>query len=356
MLTYPGSHGGSFTEDSAQAELSYMLEADAEDPIPPTLDDVRNKIKELTGYTNPQSIGGLIDRALPMAHPIYQNLVVTNCRVTPVQYEPLFDVEEADPDGVMEAVPLPDAIRWYSWRFDLTFGPRPYPMFGNSFVIEDDGQWTDPDGVIQPYTYFNEWDRYTTWTRVPKEEYVKARIGSVKFRRQGGAAPDGKPYSDFPRLLLPDDVLIVKWWRVPYRYIRSAESYLIRFRNHVNQFAWEDFPPGCVLYRGFKETRVNPPFAELDPDWGGLGVFATNPLCDIELEFWTTSRRTTDAPTPANANFIAGGFNAFPSYYHQNKFFYASSDNAVAASQTPFFRSFPLEILFTDPDLGLLSG
>jgi hypothetical protein len=355
-----------YSEETGRAGLTYFLEADADDPNPPTLQEKNAKVRELVGWTDTAVGNGNVQRNLPMAHPGSQNLVCYSVRVTPVGFEPVFSVEPADPDDRMEATPLPDAVTWGSYRFDLSFAPRLYPMFSDSLLIRTDSQWRDEVGEIRAYSYFNEHYRYCTFSRTPRAEYVRAKHGEVRFRTGSGNPPDGAASAAFPNIPLPDSVLTVTWYRVPYRYVLSANSYLERFREYVNQFTWEDFPPGAILYKGYKDRRINPPFAELDPDWGGAGVFATEPLCDIDLEFWITRRTPTDPPTPTNPNWIASGWNCFPNYFYGRQFFYLSSSRGdarpnetppVAADPSlaaPFFPSFPLEILWVDPDAGLL--
>src|SRR5215471_12431625 len=112
LRTYEADWGAEFTTESGRASLTYFLEPDADDPQPPSIDNVIDKIKELLGFTNTDvntaaPPGGLpfggLERHLPMAHPIYQNFVVANVRVEPVRDEANFEVRDPDPEDVLEA-------------------------------------------------------------------------------------------------------------------------------------------------------------------------------------------------------------------------------------------------------------
>jgi hypothetical protein len=155
---------------------------------------------------------------------------------------------------------------------------------------------------------------------------------------------------------LPNETIKIIWYRVPYRYVKSANSYLNRFRFRVNQKAWENYGPGELLYAGYTPRRFSPPIVGLDPAWES-GVFSTEKLCDITLEFIRTSREAETIPSTTlppysdtNRSWVMAGHNLLP-HFRDRKFYYASVNNADPTKQFPMFLSFPLELLFVDPDV-----
>jgi len=334
----------------------------------PTLDQVQDTIKELLGFTytgadasGPGGPGaGGLERFLPAAHPIFQNFVVSNVRVEPVRDEARFTVEVPDPDDLLEAKPLSPAIAWGSWKFDVTFMPRPYPMISDLIMGWKTDDWYDDTGALKAIQYVEEWKRFCVFQTAPREEYARAKLGdAMRFVTGSGAKPggpdvfSGNPYPAIVNVLLPDDVLTVSWYNVPSRFVESVNSNLRKHRNRVNQKTWMGYDPGTVLYRSFKETRYASPFPKLDPNWGGAGVFATQRLTNLDLEFWVTRRTSPDLPAtnPAteNLNFVKAGWNLFP-WFKDRNFYYAVSANADPMKCYPMFRSVNFGLIFRDPD------
>jgi hypothetical protein len=343
--------------------MTFYLEADEDDPIDPTLDEVKDAALECIGWTNTVPTAGALERHLPLCHPIYPNLVAYNVRITPVEDQADFEVTEADPVGERGAPPIhPDQVNWRIWRFDVSFAPRPYRIIADALLSRQDDEWYDEDGNLTSFSHWQEHYRYCDYLFTPRAEYMKARAGQFKFRTAGGGAPNNVPYTDFPRVLLPDDVLTIRWHMVPQRYILSSNSYLRRFRNYINQkefslgySASPPYPVGSMLYLGYKDRPYTHPFAVLDEDWGGPDVYSAEKLVDIDLEFLITRREVTDPPVPSNPNWLSQGWNAFANMRYGvassgGGFYYVSADGAGASEEYPFFLSAPLELLFVDPD------
>lgn len=361
-----GSWVAEFTAESAETSLTFFLEADEEDEEYPTIEDVRAKVKQILGYTD-TAVGAnaKVQRVLPMAHPLYPNLTAYRVRVQPVPGEPEFSVEAADPEEILEAAVIhPDAVAWDSWMFEVSFSPRPFQMVTTAAMptITDSVYEADGSGPVN-YTHHNEHLRFCEYTFTPRAEFVYARGGQaqMKFRRHGGADPDNTPFPDFPRILLPDEILTILWRQIPQRFLTSANSHLRRWRNLVNQHPFSlggaEFEPGQLLYKGYKERAYSFPFPEIDDDWGGAGVFAASKVVDCEVEIWVTNRPATGTVTVENENWIPAHWNAQPNMRHgttsggtAGAFFYISADNADATKQYPMFSSFAMHLLFTDPD------
>lgn len=195
--------------------------------------------------------------------------------------------------------------------------------------------------------------------------YVSGGIVSL------GAKTNGIPFQGSIRKFIPDILMKYQWRQVPFRYFTSPRSYLRRFAGLVNQFPWQptvgigqSWPAGNALYLGAQARSYTPPVPKAI-NLNGTGIFSTEKLCNVELQFLLTNRVCTTAPLItdlANQNWIPTGHNLQPSHVTR-KFHYVSVGNATvppgsppgttttnANFRYPFWCSFPFELLFTDPD------
>jgi hypothetical protein len=173
---------------------------------------------------------------------------------------------------------------------------------------------------------------------------------------------------------LPDQILKVKWYQAPYRFITSTNSYIAgsaarNWRGRVNQNPWWNWRAGSLMYMGYSVTKYSPPFNEVgsypsyvprstDPLNVGT-VIHYERLCDIELTFLLTNRYRSGSLGAgiSNGNYVAAGHNLLPNLA-DNNFYYGTRTplNADGTSGTPSVQnppawySFPLEALFSDPD------
>ncbi len=220
----------------------------------------------------------------------------------------------------------------------------------------------DETGTKQTAIVAPEWIRYTDWWYEKKFEAITCRQGQMKFRSANSlVAPDGVPYSDMPRLPLPDMLLKMVWYQVPYRYLTSANSYLNYYGFYVNQNAWMNWKPGELLYMGYKPIRYTPPVQGLvQLNTGSSGyVNSSEKWCDLELTFLRTSRRLASAAEKfgslSNGNWIQAGHNLLP-WAGDRKYHYATTTAIPPALDTdqskwaPLWNSCEYGLLFSDPD------
>jgi hypothetical protein len=348
-----------YTSKTADATLVYVLEQDAEGDAVPTLDEVEAKKKELLGYTKfPPSSGVTPDdarlvRIPPMAHPEAPNLFVSSLSVMPVRDTPAFLEADADPDEWLEAPSLPKTVLWDSYVFTITFQTRPYAIIRDESIVKTAGTWygKDNDDPID-YHYYPEWYRYTEFIPGTREDVAKAKRGKRQYVTSEGPPPaptkiHGREYPGLVTMPLPNSTLTVIWYEVPLRYVFSSSSYLEKYRYHINQNTWEDYPPGALLFKGYTIQPYTPPFADLDPAWA-TDVFAAQKMCDIKMEFLVTDRPLSLAPTtpPPLKNYIMGGWNLEPEF-GTRKFYYVQDD----LTKVPNFFSVDFPLLFQDPDV-----
>jgi hypothetical protein len=318
--------------------------------------ELEERIEVLLGSTGLEPTDGRLVRVPPAAHPQFPWLVCNNIS----NIQGVGEVEFIEAAGDLEVLTLPTYGAYPLYRLTTEWGPRPYPILPDSAIGVFSGAWVDEDNVTQAMTYANEWERYVDVEVLPVDSYVEGRQGQMKFRTASGNKPgNGVQFAGAPRMYLPDSMVKIRWYQVPYRYIASADSYLRRFKGRVIQAAFScqrnSWGPGELLYQGYATVRYTP--ALPDPDTWAPGLFSTEKLADIELTFLETRRHVLDVPALPNGNWIAGGHNLLP-WLYDRRFYYASASAATTgpadtdpAIWTPSFLSFPMELLFFDPDV-----
>lgn len=349
----------------------------------PTFDQLRSSVLDLLGFTDTRVGDGRIKRTLPARHPAYQWMFADSC--SPQGVGAAFTLVNPSP-GKGSPI-IPDFPLYGAYHYRVNFSPRPYNVWQNKdieinrgglyYTKNDTGQpppgSPTPDPAVK-FKFATEWHRFTTWDIVPTNQFIHAQQGQMKFRASGvggGVPPDNFPFQDSPKLYLPDSMLKVRWYEVPYRYMTSPNSFLRKFVGHINQNDFSDgptlrgtkpqYPAGSLLYLGANPLRIyTPPI----PDEGLLAFnfsngFVRSRLCDLELNFLYTARTrgTETGNTPnfnaINRNWIVAGHNLLP-WLTTRKYYYATSydpNNENDKSKWfPMYNSFPFELLFTDPD------
>lgn len=347
-----------FTNTSQSCSVLYNFHA-------PTFDQLRSSIIDLLGYTvtavNSASSDCRIRRILPARHPAYQWMFADSC--SPQGIGSTFTNITPSPGNGSPIIPNFPLYADYELR--VSFSPRPYSSWQDADIAILKNQTAyKKDGSSYTYTAACEWNRFTTFDLYPVNNFISAQQGQAKFRTSDGVGgtptPNNNQFQDAPRMYLPDSMLKVKWWQVPYRFLTSTNSYLRKFVGHINQTAFKpEYPAGSLLFLGANPTQIYmPPIP--DP---GILAFSKDPdalpvgrLCDLELNFLYTARTldpSQSAPTYANKNWIVAGHNLQP-WLTTRMFYYTSSEGQPdAADQTkwyPNYFSFPHELLFTDPD------
>ncbi len=244
---------------------------------------------------------------------------------------------------------------------------RNYPISPDSSITSQRVLWTDIAGAAQNFPYFPEWLRFTDWEEIPQENWLSMQRGTAYFKTLSGNEPAGAQFQGQPRKLLPDSIFHLKWDGVPARYLLSTNSFIKKFRGMINQNGWNGplgpiplagatsfaFPPGSLLYQGYKSTKYNPVYPVTTNVFGSFLDYSK--LVDIDLFFLLTQRPGTDLPTPLNAQEVIAGHN-LQLYFPTQRFYYTDFKN-LAGTTVPLFQSFPIELLFTDPDMpGAYSG
>ncbi len=352
-----------FTPQSQSCSGTYRFHA-------PTVDQLRLSVTDLLGTTGTTATDGRIRRTLPTRHPTWQWMFADGC--SPQGVGSGFTTVTIVPGIYPPTIPSYPLYGDYHYR--VNFSPRPYNTWQDGDITLTAGTGYKKDGSSYTFKFANEWQRFTTFDIYPTNQVITAQQGQMVFRCDGPggtAQPNLNSFQDSPRLYLPDSVLKIRWFQVPYRYLTSENSYLARFIGHVNQ---TDFGPnavgagygpykaGSLLYLGANPTATyTPPI----PDPGLLAKsdgngFVNSRLCDLELNFLYTARTigTTTANTPdfsaVNRNWIVAGHNLLP-WLTTRKYYYATTydpnDAADQAKWFPSYNSFPFQQLFTDPDV-----
>jgi len=337
--------------------------------------NIQQIIFDVLGYTNPTGNGGsqALNRLLPVTHPkcpyLYGNRITSligkgsgnAVRVSPVQPS----------NPAIGANPIAQFFQYQQYEIGVDFASRPYPILTNAaFSAIQSGSWAKKDGTTETFTYATEWSRYTDYDYFPQDNTIQGQQGNMSLVTTG-TATDSVPFTSPPWMWLPDQILKVKWYQVPYRFITSSNSYIAggpnrNWRGRVNQNAWWNWPAGSLLYMGYSVHKYTPPFNDVDtyPTYTSVGDGAMtvlgdlvnySRLCDIELTFLYTNRYRSGSlgGTITNGNYIPQGHNLLPNL-GDNKFYYAVRNPKGATTgdrnNPPAWYSFPVEALFSDPD------
>lgn len=300
---------------------------------------------------------GRLRRILPMAHPVFAwhyLQSVDNCvGVSFVQKT------ASNPGGYLEAPALNYFSSYDKYELQATFTPRTYalvrdesiPPFTLTYSVPNQSSTTTTSKAC-----FREYWRYIEWVTAPAAEYLTADKGQYKWAAAGGAGGINSPVDNTSagtgqiRYLLPSATWKIIWHKVPYSYLLSTNSYLMRYIGYVNQNAFYRFSPGYALLQAVNVLRVySPPFPSFD-NWTGASVVSQNKLCDIELVILEARRDPAIAVTPANTSHIAAGHN-LALFAPNGKFYYVENFRAGSAgSGKPVYDSIPFELLFQNPD------
>lgn len=358
--------GGAFTPESSKKQAIYSL-------IGPVLADLQNIPESILGTTSVQVGDGRLQRQPPLACPMYPWLYAS--AISNVQGRGKGSGQVPTPDtltGQPAEVPLITSYYWNyaQYFYTVDFTPRPFTVATDDKIVKYSGSWYDEtvsNGTV-PVSYYiaPEWLRYTDYDVLPRYDNVTAQQGQMVFRSSSGsppAGPDGTPFSGMPKMYLPNQTLKITWFGVPYRYVTSSKSYLSRWLGRINQSDWWYWKKGQLLYIGWNPFKFNTLAPEEVPENAGApgggvagnpaGLIAPNKLCNIEFTFLLTNRTASDLPAaPTNKSYIQAGWNLQP-WFTDRRYHYCSSNaKGGLIPNVPSFLSFPIELLFYDPDAG----
>jgi len=307
--------------------------------------DLEDAITEILGSAEPSGDGG-ISRTLPLAHPrftwMYADSVTILGRGSPA-------LENADPD--LEAPSVAQYADYPTYRLQVNFQNRPYAVLPDSSILKLSDVYTDEDGSPVTFSYANEWIRFTEIDTNPITDIIESQFGNQHLYT-GASASQDLAYPAKISQRIPKRLIRVRWYQVPYSYILSANSYLSRYTNFVNQSEFLGYPPGHLRFDHIKHRSYVAPFPELDTEsW--TNAYVIDKLCDIEMFFEEAPRNATVDPGLSNANWIPNGHNA-QCHFHDRKFYYAHSrkrgDETNKAYWYPTYYSMDFKRLFSDPD------
>lgn len=336
--------------------------------------DVQDIVQDIIGYTRTFNSPGTqaMNRRVPVTHPKCPYLYAH--RVTSLIGKGTGDAVRQPPTPPqlpsIGTKPVADYHKYKQYEVGIEFSSRPYPIISDAdFTPSVSGSWFKKDGTSESFTYAPEWVRYTDYDYFPQNSStIQGQQGSMSLFGVPSVA-NPPPFSSPPWMWLPDMLLKIRWFQVPYRYIISPNSYIAptdnrNWRGRVNQNWFWNWPPGSLLYMSYSVQKYTPPTFDIGTYPSYTGTLGTGKilignlinyerLCDIELTFLYTNRyRSGTITTPTNGNYIPAGHNVLPNLA-DNKFYYATRNavgGAADVNNPPPWFSFPLEALFSDPD------
>ena len=131
---------------------------------------------------------------------------------------------------------LPFYYLWEQYVFTLEFSPLPFPPLPDDEITVKPTTWTDTDGTTVTSQFTTEYNRYTDIEVLSKEEAIMVQLGQMAFRTSSLDSPGGTTFSGMPKIVLPNQLLKVKWYGVPFRYF--IVPYIAKYPIRVNQTPW----------------------------------------------------------------------------------------------------------------------
>lgn len=343
-----------FTLRAAKANMTHVMESVQVQDLTDVLSDFVGK----TDLNNGQPTGFGLKRLPPKAHPLWPWLYCSN--LANIQGVGKCTRQKANlpPMLQMQGLVLPEWLFYETYFVTTEYSPRGYPVLNDSLMPQFGlNTWyseSNPAGYF--FQFVPEWLRFCEFSLDSVQNYITFQQGQMTFTDRDGN-PDGKPFAAMPRIYLPDQIIKVRWYAVPYRFIVSKNSYIRRFTGRINQFDWWNWEAAQMLYLSYNATPYNPPVPDVMqlPALDNATTFSNEKLCDIEFAFLLTRRflPAGNAPVPANRNYIPSGHNLLP-FHGTRRFHYAtvskSGPNIGDPNGQPMWLSFPAQLLFVDPD------
>lgn len=341
------SVGGATTRDFKAVEKFVIA--------PDSLAQLWTFIAELLGSTNTSPTPGLyrLKRTVPVASARFPSLVANAIATIEGRGQPTRVPATPVPWGIElgdSPNQLPFADLYPEYELTVEFGNLAYPVVSDSKIVVEEGAYfynTAAGVATSGVTKFtNEFQRYTRWTEKPLDGSVlNARLGAYKFA--GGTVPGNPEVAAPVRRYLPDSVIEFTWFAVPIRYIDSQYSWIRRLRGFINQdFFCGRWPAGSLLYDSYDVVDYMPPLPLRNPF--STYAFGGPKLVDITFRFLSTMRTPAAVLTPNRPNYLAQGWNLFPTYSVPG-WHYITSDGTVNGH--PLFDSHPFKRLFNDPEV-----
>ena len=339
--------------ESGKSTITYLLENPVVDQ---SQNDLQAAILEILGSVNyPASADGRLARTPPLAHPLFPFWMA----VAIPGIKGLGEFTKTDAVPGFEVAPFPEFALYKNYWLSVEFQPLPFPVCNDVVIQVRTGGWYDDTSTTGTpsrgiYRYAEEWNRFTDYDFTPQFENITAQKGNMKFNCSANP-PNTHTFPAMPRVFLPNQMLKITWYRVPYRFITSTNSYITRMVGRVNQNPWnngiQQFAPGTLLYLSYNAKRYTPPIQT--QIWNG-DVFTYEKYVNLEFVFSYTTRLAgaTVSTAPPSQNFIAAGHNLQNWLSGDRKFYYVESAPTTGSGiqKTPIWRSAPIELLFTDPD------
>jgi hypothetical protein len=323
--------------------------------------------------------GANLNRGLPLRHPRFPSLFAESIGDFAGLGSKFIKETSAAPEGAPVSYQFPEYARYPEYRIDVEFANRLYPVLsdaelGATTVLD----WNDDNGsgvdVAKKCWKTLEWNRWCWATGGPKENLLTAKQGQMVLDTWDPSAGGMKfqVFPDMPKLALPDGAVKFTWFEVPYNFVRptiGGMSFFQQYMGRVNQFPFLNWNAGELLYITIQPRPYTTPLLP-------AGAVEPQTLCDIDILCLETSRAMavldTEPPAPTGPsppaaaqgrlyNWLAAGWNLQP-WWYDRQFHYAHVGNlgnwplgstVPLNRQIPVWRSFPFEILFSNPNVDL---
>lgn len=318
-----------------------------------TRDRLYDVLPTLIATSTPGEKTPRLKRTLPVAHPQFPWLFADG--ITGISGVSPTESTDADPDGILEAEPLPTYMEYEEYEVRIQFTSRRYSITSDEAIPTRTLNYYDDNDDAQVKQIAEEWTRFVEKEYGPSGEYITAQQGQFTFRsdpnptinegpQNGSTVPGGTI-----RIFVNSRQIRYRWYAVPLAYLESTNNYFDQVMGHVNQLEFDGYPAGTLLLTGVQPLRIyTPPFPEFVPYTGFLQP-SQEKLCDIELHVIYKEPPLGATGNPTRNGSIAYGHNLVP-YALTRKFYYVETQGSGQNAQ-PIYPSLPFELLFQNPDM-----
>ncbi len=251
---------------------------------------------------------------------------------------------------------------WESYEANLSFKPFPYQVeiADNDIIIVSPLIWTDADGATIKSVATTEYTRWVEWIKEPANEFLVAEQGAMYVVDSSNPIDKwvkgnvhGSEFVGKPRIPVMGSKLSLIWHNVPASYVWSSKCVFDKYLWRVNDAVFGPYKTGEMLFMNVTWKTYLPWRPSAVPGVNGDLPGGVEMLADIKFEFLIRQNIVVLGPDTSGNRIYKSPHNAAPHFLDRKWRSLITADPTTpndTSKWRPPFDSFPIEILFTDPN------